>query len=186
MVRVFSPVCRRTVRETWSGPRPKVGREDSMSTKEMNGVDSPCGSDGSGWGFGSPAAVDWTVCTPCAKPFHPGLSQLSSSEFSSQQLPGSVRSGGSGWGVVFQQTPVGAGDMDLARTRSPRSFFDSSPFERDVEANLLLTPTLPSASACNNSHPKVSRSRLQRLASRGRRASSHLHEDADKVHWPLA
>ena len=103
----------------------------------MNGGDSPCGSDGSGWGFGSPAAVDWSVCTPCAKPFHPGPSQLSSSEFSSQQLPGSVGSGGSGWGVVFQQTPVGAGDMDLARSKSPRSFADSTNFERDVETNLL-------------------------------------------------
>ena len=107
-----------------------------MSTNAMNDGASPCGSDGSGWGFGSPAAVDRTLCTPCAKPF-PGQSQLSNSEFSSQQLPGSVGSGGSGWGVVFQQTPVGAGDMDLARTRSPRSFFDSTPFERDVEANLL-------------------------------------------------
>ena len=94
------------------------GRKDSMSTNEMNGGDSPCGSDGSGWGFGSPAAVDWSVCTPCAKPFDAGPSQLSSSEFSSQQLPGSVGSGGSGWGVVFQQTPVGAGDMDLARSKS--------------------------------------------------------------------
>ena len=103
----------------------------------MNGGDSPCGSDGSGWGFGSPAAVDWSVCTPCAKPFDPGPSQLSSSEFSSQQLPGSVGSGGSGWGVVFQQTPVGAGDMDLARSKSPRSFADSTNFERDVETNLL-------------------------------------------------
>ena len=91
------------------------GVKGSTSTKAMNGGDSLCGSDGSGWGFGSPAAVDWSVCTPCAKPFDPGPSQLSSSEFSSQQLPGSVGSGGSGWGVVFQQTPVGAGDMDLAR-----------------------------------------------------------------------
>ena len=106
----------------------------------MNDARSPCGSDNSGWGFGSPAAVDFTLSTPSAKVFGPGPSQLSSSEFS-KQLPGSVGSGGSGWGVsintVFQQTPVGAGDMDLARSRSPRSFSDSTLFERDVEANVL-------------------------------------------------
>ena len=57
-------------------------------------------------------------------------------DFSTQWI-GSVGSEGSGWGVTFQHTPVGQSDVATARSRSPRSFSNSTPFERDVEANLL-------------------------------------------------
>ena len=95
-------------------------------------------SDDGGWGItwssDKPVAPDrpFPLCTPCG----PGPSQVSSSDFSTQ-LTGSVGSGGSGWGVTFQHTPVGQSDVATARSRSPRSFSNSTPFERDVEANLL-------------------------------------------------
>ena len=106
----------------------------STSTKAMNGGGSPWDSDDGGWGItwssDKPVAPDrpFPLCTPCG----PGPSQVSSSDFSTQ-LTGSVGSGGSGWGVTFQHTPVGQSDVATARSRSPRSFFNSTPFERDVE-----------------------------------------------------
>ena len=112
--------------------RSRRALKGSTSTKAMNGGGSPWDSvsDDGGWGItwssDKPVAPDkpFPLCTPCG----PGPSQVSSSDFSTQ-LTGSVGSGGSGWGVTFQHTPVGQSDVATARSRSPRSFSNSSPFE---------------------------------------------------------
>ena len=112
----------------------------STSTKAMNGGGSPWDSDDGGWGItwssDKPVAPDrpFPLCTPCG----PGPSQVSSSDFSTQ-LTGSVGSGGSGWGVTFQHTPVGQSDVATARSRSPRSFSNSTPFDGSSASRCSLT-----------------------------------------------
>ena len=117
-----SPAQRRRPLPRLTAARSRRALKGSTSTKAMNGGGSPWDSDDGGWGItwssDKPVAPDrpFPLCTPCG----PGPSQVSSSDFSTQ-LTGSVGSGGSGWGVTFQHTPVGQSDVATARSRSPRS-----------------------------------------------------------------
>ena len=57
-----------------------------------------------------------------------------------------------------------------------------------MESNAATRASGPPGAPLARTQAVSGGSRTSQLAERdrGRRASSHLHEDADKVHWPLA